>query len=106
MSESPINRRAFITASSALGASAALGMPRSAAAEPPPETTTLRIFEGPPTCLAPQYVAQDLLHGEGFTDVRYVKFPSDTKLWPPDVVLSGQGTDWRFLNELKKELKA
>jgi hypothetical protein len=32
--------------------------------------------------LAPQYVAQELLQGEGFTDVRYVSYPSETQLGP------------------------
>jgi len=33
----------------------------------------LRLDQRPSLCAAPQYVAQDLLRGEGFTDVRYVK---------------------------------
>jgi NitT/TauT family transport system substrate-binding protein len=59
-------------------------------AEPPPETTKLRLFENPVICLAPHYVAQELLYGEGFTDVRYVKYPTDTKAWVPEVLLSGE----------------
>jgi NitT/TauT family transport system substrate-binding protein len=43
-----------------------------AAAEPPPETTRLRMTRIPGLCVAPQYVAQELLHAEGFTDLRYV----------------------------------
>ena len=36
------------------------------------------------TCIAPLYAAQEqLLHDEGFTDVRYVEYPADTKNWPP-----------------------
>ena len=46
---------------------------RSAEAEPPPETTTLRIGHSPSLCAAPQFVAEDLLRGEGFTSVTYVK---------------------------------
>jgi NitT/TauT family transport system substrate-binding protein len=64
--------------------------PRRAAAEPPPETTRLRVFEGPIICIAPQYVAEDLLHAEGFTDVRYVRFPADTRAWAPEVLASGE----------------
>jgi NitT/TauT family transport system substrate-binding protein len=49
---------------------------RSASAfEPPPETTKLRLLKGPSICWAPQYVAEDLLKAEGFTDVTYVDFP-------------------------------
>ena len=49
--------------------------PGSASGEPPPETTRLRLFQFPGICLAPQYVAEDLLRAEGFTDVQYVEFP-------------------------------
>ena len=45
---------------------------RSAAAEPPPETTRLRMTRIPGLCIAPQYVAQVLLLAEGFTDLQYV----------------------------------
>ena len=48
------------------------GGARSFAAEPPPEITTIRLEKAPPTtCLAPQFVAEDLLRAEGFTDIRY-----------------------------------
>ena len=67
-----------------------LSLPMRALAEPPPEITTLRLFENTVTCLAPQYVAQELLRGEGFTDVRYIKWPSETKRWPPELLLSGE----------------
>jgi NitT/TauT family transport system substrate-binding protein len=54
-----------------------LGLSSSAViAQPPPETTTLRLLrETGRICWAPQYVAEDLLRGEGFTDVTYVDFP-------------------------------
>jgi len=42
------------------------------AAEPPPETTRLRLYEWPAICFAPHYVAKALLQGEGFTDVQYI----------------------------------
>lgn len=56
------------------GTASLLGVrPESARAEPPPETTTLRIAEGRPgICIAPQYVAAGLLAGEGFTNVQYL----------------------------------
>jgi len=48
--------------------------PRSVAAAPPPETTTLRLaYHSRSLCHAPLYVAQELLQGEGFTEVQYVK---------------------------------
>src|SRR5256886_12142963 len=43
-----------------------------AAAEPPPETKRIRLVRIPSICRAPQYVAEDLLRGEGFTDVEYI----------------------------------
>jgi NitT/TauT family transport system substrate-binding protein len=49
--------------------------PGQAGAEPPPETTRLRLLKFPGICLAPQYVAEDLLRAEGFTDVQYVELP-------------------------------
>jgi NitT/TauT family transport system substrate-binding protein len=41
------------------------------AAEPPPEITTIRLWKGLVTCIAPQ-AAEELLRAEGFTDIRYV----------------------------------
>ena len=70
-----ISRRAFVTGLGALAWTSATGPRSSGAAEPPPETTTIRLHR-PPTigsgiCVAPQWVAEDLLMGEGFIDVRY-----------------------------------
>src|SRR5438128_12588140 len=45
----------------------------AAAAEPPPETRTLRLGQLTGICIAPQYIAEEFLHGEGFTQVEYVK---------------------------------
>jgi NitT/TauT family transport system substrate-binding protein len=86
-------RRDFVKGLGALAGSAGLlGFdPRLAAAEPPPETTKLKIWAGPLTCVAPQYIAQEqLLQGEGFTDVRFVTYPSDTPNWPPQALLAGE----------------
>lgn len=47
--------------------------PESASAEPPPETTTLRLTQAPRLCQAPQLVAEELLRGEGFNDLTYAK---------------------------------
>ena len=46
------------------------------AAEPPPETTRLRLVRTPSICQAPQYVAEELLRSEGFVDVQYVVKPT------------------------------
>lgn len=69
-------RRRFIASTSALGAASLLGFSRVVAAEPPLETTRIRLSQIPGICIAPQYVAEELLRGEGFTDVQYVKIGS------------------------------
>src|SRR5215218_748521 len=43
-----------------------------AASDPPLETPALRLSSIPAVCLAPQYVAEELLRAEGFTDIQYV----------------------------------
>jgi len=69
-----ISRRQFVKDAALAGAAGALGYGRELlAAEPPPETTRIRLIEITGICIAPQYVARDLLHGEGFTDVQYFK---------------------------------
>ncbi len=67
-----VSRRSFLsrTAGLALGGMAA-SYARIAAAEPPPETPRIRLIHAPTLCLAPQYIAEDLLRLEGFTDIRY-----------------------------------
>ncbi len=67
------NRRRFLTSMSLAGAAGLTGLSRSvASAEPPPETTTIRLPAFPAACIAPLYLAEELLHEEGFTEVRYV----------------------------------
>ena len=66
-------RRRFLTALSCAGAAALIRGPRALAAEEPPETTIVRLAKLPPgICIGPQYVADELLRAEGFTDVQYV----------------------------------
>src|SRR5688572_15777054 len=68
------SRREFVGGVTLVGAAGLFGVrPQQAAAEPPPETTTLRLDQRDSLCAAPQYLAEELLRGEGFTDVRYVK---------------------------------
>ena len=69
-----MSRREFLR-TTAVGAAigCSITRPRSAAAEPPPETTTVRIIDVGVGCLAPQMVADDLLKADGFTAVEYVK---------------------------------
>ena len=68
------SRRKFLGGLTFAGTAGLLGLhPEPAAAEPPPETSKLRIIQVPGICFAPQFVAEDLLRGEGFTEVQYVK---------------------------------
>jgi NitT/TauT family transport system substrate-binding protein len=67
------SRRRFLTTLSFAGAAGLVGAPRALAAEGALETTTVRIGKSPGVCLAPQYVAEELLRAEGFTDIRYVE---------------------------------
>jgi NitT/TauT family transport system substrate-binding protein len=69
------SRREFLTKVTLGGAAGFLGLKsNSIGAEPPPETTRLKIADLPRgICPAPQYVAEDLLRGEGFTELQYVR---------------------------------
>ena len=51
-------------------------------AEAPPETTRLRIAQIRNNCHAPQYMAEDLLRGEGFSGLQYVRFTSSEQIYP------------------------
>ena len=68
------SRREFL-ATALAGTGAMLGWPiEAAAAERPPETTRIKLaYHSRSLCHAPLYVAEDLLRGEGFVDVQYVK---------------------------------
>ena len=67
-----LGRRDFLSRASVIGATALLGASLPARAEPPPETRKIRLVHAPAMCLAPQYIAEDLLHAEGFAEVEYV----------------------------------
>src|SRR5262249_17927410 len=70
--QSTQSRRCFISTLSSVGAASLVGARHSFAQERPPETTTVRLAKIPGICIAPQYVAEDLLRAEGFTDIRYL----------------------------------
>jgi NitT/TauT family transport system substrate-binding protein len=65
-------RRQFLSTLSSAGAAGLIGAHNSRAQEGPPETTTVRLAKIAGICIAPQYVADELLRAEGFTDIRYV----------------------------------
>ena len=69
-----MHRRDFLRGVSSAGSAALVGFrPRAANAEPPPETTRLRIAEIPSSCRSPEWMAEELLRAEGFIDVQYVR---------------------------------
>jgi NitT/TauT family transport system substrate-binding protein len=94
-------RRRFLTILSLAGAAGLLRVPPVLAAEGPLETTAVRIAKASPKppdganieaavygdsdCWAPEYLANELLYAEGFTDVRNVETT------PPSSVALGRG---------------
>ena len=78
-----ITRRKFVKDLAFAGCAGALGYgPQLLAAEPPPETIRIRLPQIPSTCQAPLYVCEEFLRAEGFTDVRYVKYPGAENVAP------------------------
>ena len=81
------SRREFLGGLAVAGTAGLIALkPRPASADPPPETKTIRLIYDPDNsglCYAPVFVASQLLHGEGFTDVRYVKMIEKTVVEPP-----------------------
>jgi NitT/TauT family transport system substrate-binding protein len=76
-------RRRFIGGLTLAGAAGLLDLhAKPVAAEPPPETTKLRLVRNPAICVAAEYVAEELLHGEGFTEVQYVQQATDAEKGP------------------------
>jgi NitT/TauT family transport system substrate-binding protein len=82
------NRRRFLATLSSAGAAGLMATPTSFAQEAPPETTTIRLAKSRSICIAPQYVADELLRAEGFTDVRYV--PTDAGIKQSKALASGE----------------
>jgi len=69
-------RREFVAGLTLAGTAGLLGVQAEpVAAEPPPETTTIRINRTTSLCTAPKYVAEEFLQDEGFTEVQYVTTP-------------------------------
>jgi NitT/TauT family transport system substrate-binding protein len=66
------NRRRFLATLTATAAAGLIGPPNSKAQDRGLETTAVRIGKIAGICIAPQYVADELLRAEGFTDIHYV----------------------------------
>ena len=82
-----IGRRLFMHGAAAVGMTGLL-LP-TAHAEPPPETKRIRLFKFPGICLAPQYIAEELLRSEGFTDIQYVESPGGAPTGAYELLGSG-----------------
>src|ERR1700739_2859717 len=80
-------RRRFLAGFSLAGAAAVLQTP-AIAAEERLETTTVRFMRTPSICHAPQFVIEDLLRAEGFTDIRYVEGATSAEI--NEAVASGK----------------
>jgi NitT/TauT family transport system substrate-binding protein len=66
------NRRRFLASISSAAAASLLDS-RKTLAEETLETTRIRLFDWSSVCIAPQFVAEELLKSEGFTDVQYLR---------------------------------
>jgi NitT/TauT family transport system substrate-binding protein len=69
-------RRRFLGTTACAGAAVIIRPSALMAAEGTLETTSVRIPKSPGICVAPQYVVEELLRGEGFTDVGYIDIPA------------------------------
>jgi NitT/TauT family transport system substrate-binding protein len=88
------SRRKFVGGLTLAGTAGFLGLQAEhVAAEPPPETTTIRLDRLPAICIAPQYVVEELLRAEGFTTVKYVSVPGTAGRDGKEGVLASGETD-------------
>ena len=71
-------RRRFLTALASAGAACVVRAPVVSGAEGALETTAIRLAKTDGICIAPQYVADELLRAEGFIEIRYVDVPETT----------------------------
>ncbi len=67
------NRRSFLSASAVLGAASLLGAVPPVRAESTLTTTRIRFLSDPSICLAPQYLAMEMLREEGFARIEGVE---------------------------------
>ena len=82
------DRRRFLATLSSTAAAGLLGAPNVLGQEAPLETTRIRLYEWTSVCIAPQFVAEELLKAEGFTDVQYVRAEPSGQL-PNPLLASG-----------------
>ncbi len=80
-------RRQFLTSLSLAGAAGLLPAPAIAANERL-ETTSVRFMQTPSLCHAPQFIAEELLRAEGFTEIQYIRGASSAEI--NEAVASGR----------------
>jgi len=68
-----MHRRDFINGIATAAGSSLLRPVSISAAEGAPETTSVTLAKTPALCTAPQFIAEELLRAEGFTEIRYVE---------------------------------
>jgi NitT/TauT family transport system substrate-binding protein len=91
---------------SVAGAAGLVGLPKPLRAEPPPETSTVRLGKFfPSSCEAPQYIARELLAAEGFSDIRYVEgdYSLDSSVW---IARGELDFDWNYAPTYIKSIEA
>jgi NitT/TauT family transport system substrate-binding protein len=81
-------RRRLLASLSLAGAACLVRAPGAVAAEGPPETTSVRFMRTPSLCHAPQFVAEELLRAEGFTEIQYIEGASSAEI--NEAVASGK----------------
>src|ERR1700755_3369398 len=81
-------RRRFLATLSLAGAAGLMRTPRALAAEERLETTSVRFMQTPSLCHAPQFVAEELLRAEGFTEIQYIEGKSSAEI--NEAVMSGR----------------
>ena len=67
-----VDRRKFLIQTAGVAAASLPTLPRTAFAEASSETQRIRFVKAPAICLAPLYLAEELLRVEGFSDIKYV----------------------------------
>jgi NitT/TauT family transport system substrate-binding protein len=82
------DRRRFVTTLFSTAAAGLIDAPNVLGQEAPLETTRIRLYEWTGVCIAPQYVAEEFLKVEGFTDVQYVRADPTGQL-PNSLLASG-----------------
>src|SRR5262245_40767989 len=77
-----MTRRAFLKTTGGAGAIAfSVGPVRPVVAQDQPETTKLTLANTTSLCAAPQYIAEELLRGEGFDVVRHLRLPGGPEVY-------------------------